>query len=242
MASEFVRKIDDTRIEEEPKETSESGDLLITHPVKDDDYGDLSKFDKDTQGGIYGHVGNQYRRLDNGLDLEAEENRAKKEEARIDKKVDDETTRAKGEEARIESEVVHNTGNETIAGTKTFADGVSLSGKNVVDGVTDTDWLDITLPEGITGTAQYKVTMGRVAVHFYGIKGITASGNNSQGKICTLPVYTCPYTSRYIFHAFNSNLFFRQITITPNGDVYVSNDMGTPMSEDDQYLFDGVLI
>lgn len=105
MASEFVRKIDETRIEDEPKETSESGDLLITRPIKDDDYGDLSKFDKDTQGGVYGHVGNQYRRLDNGVDLEKEETRAKQEETRLDKKIDDETTRAKGEEARLDKKI-----------------------------------------------------------------------------------------------------------------------------------------
>lgn len=105
MASEFVRKIDETRIEDEPKETSESGDLLITRPIKDDDYGDLSKFDKDTQGGVYGHIGNQYRRLDNGVDLEKEEARAKQEEARLDKKIDDETDRAKQEEARLDKKI-----------------------------------------------------------------------------------------------------------------------------------------
>lgn len=73
MASEFVRKIDDTLVKEEPKNTSENGDLLITRPKVNDDYGEETKFDKDhDKGGVYVHIGNQYRKLDYGNDLTKE--------------------------------------------------------------------------------------------------------------------------------------------------------------------------
>ena len=150
-----------------------------------------------------------------------------------------------------DSTVVHNTGNETVAGNKmyvgdstymgtnTFMDGLSLNGKNVVNGVTDTDWLDIPLAEGRTGTAKYKVSLGKVFVHIDNVKGITAEGNNAQGQIGTLPVNPNPYYTRYVGQAGST---VRGITIAPNGVIYVWSSMGNTMSEDDSYILDTVLM
>ena len=130
-------------------------------------------------------------------------------------------------------------GDNTYMGTNTFMDGVSLNGKNVVNGITDTDWLDIPLAEGRTGTAKYKVSLGKIFIHLDMVKGVTATGNNAQGKIGTLPVNPNPYYTRYIGQVGST---VRLITIHPNGDIYVSYDMGNTMSKDDSYVLDTVLM
>ena len=130
-------------------------------------------------------------------------------------------------------------GDNTYMGTNTFMDGVSLNGKNEVNGVTDTDWLDIPLAEGRTGTAKYKVSLGKVFVHIDGVKGVTASGNNAQGQIGTLPVNPSPYYSRYTVQ---SGSKVKGLTIAANGTIYIANSMGNPMTEDDPYFFDTVLM
>ena len=130
-------------------------------------------------------------------------------------------------------------GDSTYMGTNTFMDGVTLSGKNVVNGLTDTDWLDIPLAEGRTGTAKYKVSLGKVFVHIDNVKGITAEGNNAQGQIGTLPVNPSPYYTRYIGQA---DYTVRGITINPNGVIYVYSSMGNTMSENDSYILDTVLM
>ena len=147
--------------------------------------------------------------------------------------------------------VVHNTGDETVAGNKTyvgdntymgtntFMDGLSLNGKNKVNDIKDTDWLDIPLAEGRTGTAKYKVSLGKVFVHLDGVKGITASGNNAKGQIGTLPVNPSPYYSRYTVQSGSKVM---GLTIAANGTIYIANSMGNPITEDDPFFFDTVLM
>ena len=118
-------------------------------------------------------------------------------------------------------------------------DGLSLNGKNKVNGITDTDWLDIPLAEGRTGTAKYKVSLGKVFVHIDGVRGVTESGNNAKGQIGTLPVNPSPYYSRYVVQS-GSNV--RGLTIASNGVIYIANSMGSDMSENDPYFFDTVLM
>lgn len=130
-------------------------------------------------------------------------------------------------------------GNNTYMGTNTFMDGVTLAGKNVVNGLTDTDWLDIPLTAGRTGTATYKVSLGKVFVHIDNIKGVTATGNNAQGQIGTLPVNPSPYYTR---HTCQSGSTAKGITIAPDGAIYVANSMGNAMSESDKYILDTVLM
>ena len=130
-------------------------------------------------------------------------------------------------------------GDNTYMGTNTFMDGVSLNGKNVVNGLTDTDWLDIPLAEGRTGTAKYKVSLGKVFVHIDGVKGVTATGNNAQGQIGTLPVNPNPYYTRNNAQVGST---IRGITVAPNGVIYVANDKGNAMSGDDAYFLDTVLM
>ena len=75
------------------------------------------------------------------------------------------------------------------------------------------------------------------------IQGVTASGNNAQGKIGTLPVNPNPYLLRYTSQSLTSGtLVSKQITIEPNGDIYVSNTMGNSMSENDLYILNTVLM
>lgn len=158
----------------------------------------------------------------------------------------------------LEDHTIRDTGNQTIAGNKiivgdntymgtnTFMDGVSLAGKNVVNGLTDTDWLDIPLAEGLTGNVKYKVSLGKVFVHIDSVKGVTGTGLTNQGTICSLPVYPTPFTTRYMIQSYNStnspSISLKQITIPSSGDVYVSNAMGFPMLENDSYMLDIVLM
>lgn len=131
-------------------------------------------------------------------------------------------------------------GDNTYMGTNTFMDGVSLNGKNVVNGLTDTDWLDIPLAAGRTGLAKYKVSLGKVFVHLDSIKGLTAVGNNAQGQIGNLPVNPSPYYTRHI--ALSNGNKLMGIMIAPNGAIYVAYTMGNTMSENDSYVLDTVLM
>ena len=143
----------------------------------------------------------------------------------------------------IDTSVVHNTGDETVAGNKTyvgdntymgtntFMDGVSLNGKNKVNDIKDTNWLDIPLTEGRTGIGKYKVSLGKVYVHLDSIKGMTAAGNDTQlGQICTLPVNPNPYYSHQIAQLSTSIVI---LTLTPNGELYIANTMGNTVKETD---------
>lgn len=133
-------------------------------------------------------------------------------------------------------------GDNTYMGTNTFMDGVTLSGRNNVNNLADTGWLNIPLAAGRTGEAKYKVSLGKVFVHLMNVKGVTATGNNAQGKIGTLPVNPNPYFIRCLAQSFTSTLVLKQITIEPNGDIYVSNTMGNSMSENDLYILNTVLM
>lgn len=236
MASEFVRKITDTTTSEPINKTTTSGDFIIT---KDDKVLiNLNGTLKDLTPVL---TTDEFNELKVSIKKNADE--TTRAESALDKKITDETTRAKDEEARLDKklddEVVHNTGNETITGTKTFTEGVSLNGKNVVNGITDTDWLDIPLAEGRTGTAKYKVSLGKVFIHIDGVKGITATGNNAQGQIGTLPANPIPYYTRYTVLAGSTS---RTVTITSTGVIYVSYTLEDTMSENDLYMLDTVLM
>ena len=151
----------------------------------------------------------------------------------------------------IDTSVVHNTGDETVAGNKTyvgnntymgtntFMDGVSLVGKNKVNDITDTDWLDIPLAEGRTGTAKYKVSLGKVFVHIEGVKGITGTGNNAQGQIGTLPISPNSY---YMGAFCEGSGTIRKINVSPSGVMYISNALGNTLSESDSYYSDFIVI
>lgn len=130
-------------------------------------------------------------------------------------------------------------GDNTYMGANTFMDGVTLSGKNVVNGLTDTDWLDIPLAEGRTGTAKYKVSLGKVFVHLEGVKGITGTGNNAQGQIGTLPVRPNSY---YIGAFCECSGTIRKINVSPRGVLYISNALGNTLSELDSYYSDFIVI
>ena len=122
-------------------------------------------------------------------------------------------------------------GDNTYMGTNTFMDGVSLNGKNVVNSIKDTDWLDIPLTEGRTGIGKYKVSLGKVYVHLDSIKGMTAAGNDAQrGRICTLPVNPNPYYSHQIAQLSTSIVI---LTLAPNGELYIANTMGNTVKKTD---------
>ena len=217
MASQFVRKITDTTINEPIKETTTSGDLIIT---KDDKvFINLNGVLKDLTPAL---TGDEFNELKSSI-----------------KKNTDGITQLNADVDSAITKAPKLDGDNTYMGTNTFMDGLSLVGKNVVNGLTDTDWLDIPLAEGRTGTAKYKVTMGRVNIHLYGIRGITAVGNNTQGKIGTLPIKPSSFTALYLAKVGNT---VRVITINPNGVIYVSNSMENPMTEDDEYYLDAGLI
>ena len=151
----------------------------------------------------------------------------------------------------IDTSVVHNTGDETVAGNKTyvgdntymgtntFMDGLSLNGKNKVNDIKDTDWLDIPLAEGRTGTAKYKVSLGKVFVHLDGVKGVTATGNNAQGQIGTLPISPNSY---YMSAFCEGSGTIRKINVSPSGVMYISNALGNTLSGSDSYYSDFIVL
>ena len=119
-------------------------------------------------------------------------------------------------------------GDNTYMGTNTFMDGITLAGKNKVNDIKDTDWLDIPLAEGRTGTAKYKVSLGKVFVHIDGVKGVTATGNNAQGQIGTLPISPNSY---YMSAFCEGSGTIRKINVSPSGVMYISNALGNTLSE-----------
>lgn len=151
----------------------------------------------------------------------------------------------------IDTSVVHNTGDENVAGNKTyvgdntymgtntFMDGVTLGGKNVVNGVTDTDWLDIPLAAGRTGIAKYKVSLGKIFIHLDGIKGMSGDGlNNTASHIGNLPKGGSYYTRNATMMG-NSVI---SITCSPDGLIYISGVMGDQPTVNDAIYTDFVVI
>lgn len=121
----------------------------------------------------------------------------------------------------------------------TFMDGVTLNGKNVVNGLTDTDWLDIPLAEGLTGKAQYKVSLGKIFIHLDGVKGMSGSGsNNTASHIGNIPKGGYHY-ARYTTIMGNSVI---SITCSPDGLIYISGVMGDQPKVDDAIFIDFVVI
>ena len=153
--------------------------------------------------------------------------------------------------AANDSNIVHQSGNETIAGNKiiigdntymgtnTFMDGVSLNGKNEVNNLTDTDWLDIPLVEGRTGKAQYKVSLGKIFIHLDGVKGMSGVGlSDTASHIGNLPKGGYHYTR-------NATILYKSfitITCTPDGLIYISAVVGDQPTVDNPIYTDFVLI
>ena len=114
-------------------------------------------------------------------------------------------------------------GDNTYMGTNTFMDGVSLGGKNKVNDITDTDWLDIPLAEGRTGTAKYKVSLGKVYIHLDRIRGMSGTGlGDSNSHIGKIPKGGTYYTR-------NSAVLGSTVAIiscSPDGQIYIVDTAG----------------
>lgn len=121
----------------------------------------------------------------------------------------------------------------------TFMDGVTLNGKNVVNGLTDTDWLDIPLVEGRTGKAQYKVSLGKIFIHLDGVKGMSGVGpDNTASYIGNLP-------KGGYHHNRNATILYKSfitITCTPDGLIYISAVVGDQPTVDNPVYTDFVVI
>lgn len=141
--------------------------------------------------------------------------------------------------AANDSNLVHTTGTEAVAGAKTFMDGVSLNGKNEVNNLTDTDWLDIPLVEGRTGKAQYKVSLGKIFIHLDGVKGMSGVGlSDTASHIGNLP-------KGGYHHTRNATILYKSfitITCTPDGLIYISAVVGDQPTVDNPIYTDFVLI
>ena len=130
-------------------------------------------------------------------------------------------------------------GDNTYMGTNTFMDGVSLNGKNVVNGLTDTDWLDIPLAEGRTGTAKYKVSLGKIFIHLDSIRGMSGTGlSNSNSYIGKIPKGGTYYTR-------NSAVLGSTVVIiscSPDGQIYIVDTAGEAPKTTDVLHTDFVVI
>ena len=201
MASQFVRKITDTTTSEPIKETTTSGDFIIT---KDDKvFINLNGVLKDLTPAFNSDEFNELKEA-------------------VNKNADDIKKNAE--------DVVHNTGNETVAGTKTFTDGVSLSGKSKVNGVTDTDWQDISLNEGYGGSIKYRYSMGALYLVINDLTGIkVGGGDKSVGKI---PNYT--NSLRNIFSLIIGGKGVVTGTISTEGIIYISSANNVTLTDSDK--------
>lgn len=130
-------------------------------------------------------------------------------------------------------------GDNTYMGTNTFMDGVSLNGKNVVNGLTDTDWLDIPLAEGRTGIAKYKVSLGKIFIHLDSIRGMSGTGlSNSNSYIGKIPKGSTYYTC-------NSAVLGSTVAIiscSPDGQIYIVDTAGEAPKTTDVLHTDFVMI
>lgn len=78
-----------------------------------------------------------------------------------------------------DSNVVHNTGNETVAGDKVLTGKTTIANKEM----TDSGWLDIPLDSGVTAVyAKYRILFGVVYIHVQQI----------SGKAVFTPYFTLP--------------------------------------------------
>ena len=120
-------------------------------------------------------------------------------------------------------------GDNTYMGTNTFMDGVSLNGKNEVNGITDTDWQSLSLNEGYGGSIKYRYHMGALYLGIDDLTGIQTGIDKAAGRI---PNYT---TSKY--HRFPLIVVGKGVvtgTVSPNGTIYVGNTNGVTLIDSDK--------
>lgn len=201
MASQFVRKITDTTSSEPIKETTTNGDLIIT---KDDKVlinlnGTLKDLTPSLTGDEFNELKSSIKKNTDGI-------------TQLNADVDSAITKA----PKLD-------GDNTYMGINKFTDGVSLDGKNVVNGLTDTEWLDIPLEKGRTGTAKYKVSLGKVFVHIDSIRGMSGTGlSNSNSYIGKIPKGGTYYTRNSA--VLGSNVAI--ISCSPDGQIYILDTAG----------------
>ena len=209
MASQFVRKITDTTVSEPIKETTTNGDLIIT---KDDKV--LINLNGTLKDLTPAFSGDEFNDLKEAVNKNADD---------IKKNSED---------------VVHNTGNETVAGTKTFTDGISLSGKNKVNGFTDTDWQEISLNNGYGGTINYRYSMGALYLSINELSGIKiGGGDKSAGKI---PNYTKSTTHRFPFIVDGKGVITG--SISTDGVIYIGNANNITITDSDKGYANTVIL
>ena len=120
-------------------------------------------------------------------------------------------------------------GDNTYMGTNTFMDGLSLNGKNVVNGVTDTDWQKLSLNAGYGGSIKYRYHMGALYLGIDDLTGIQAGIDKSAGRI---PNYT---TSKY--HRFPIIIAGKGVitgTVSTNGTIYMGSTNGINLTDTDK--------
>ena len=120
-------------------------------------------------------------------------------------------------------------GDNTYMGTNTFMDGVSLNGKNKVNGLTDTDWQSLSLNAGYGGSIKYRYHMGALYLGIDDLTGIQVGMDKAPGRI---PNYT---TSKY--HRFPIIIAGKGTiigTVSTNGTIYVGNVNGVSLTDSDK--------
>ena len=120
-------------------------------------------------------------------------------------------------------------GDNTYMGTNTFMDGLSLNGKNVVNGLTDTDWQELSLNAGYEGSIKYRYHMGALYLGIDDLTGIQTGIDKAAGRI---PNYT---TSKY--HRFPIIIAGKGVitgTVSTNGTIYVGNFNGVSLTDSDK--------
>ena len=115
--------------------------------------------------------------------------------------------------ASNDSSLVHQSGNESISGNKTFTGTVTAGGTKL----TDSGWKNIALNKGITAsTARYRVKNGICYIQM-----VRVSGGLTNDSWTTLPVEVRPATN--LFQAWSSGPNFGNIVIQPDGDIHISS-------------------
>ena len=217
MASQFVRKITDTTTSEPIKETTTSGDLIITtdNKVLINLNGTLKDLTPTLTGDEFNELKSSIKKNTDGI-------------TQLNEDMDSAITKA----PKLD-------GDNTYMGTNIFMDGVSFSGNNVVNGIKDTDWLDIPLAEGRTGTAKYKVSLGKVFVHLDSIRGVSGTGLSNQnsyiGKIPKGGTY-------YIRNSAVMGSTVAIISCSPDGQIYIADTTGEAPKTTDVLHTDFVVI
>ena len=120
-------------------------------------------------------------------------------------------------------------GDNTYMGTNTFMDGVSLNGKNVVNGIKDTDWKELSLNEGYGGSIKYRYHMGALYLGIDDLTGIQTGIDKAPGRI---PNYT---TSKY--HRFPIIIAGKGVitgTVSSNGTIYIGHFNGVSLTDSDK--------